>query len=82
MALGGVSKRPDAEAQALLMRAPLILFSLDVDSAGAVAYQWWKKVSPHVQLWLPPTGKSPGDASVRGIDLREWILTGLNSREI
>ncbi|MCX6989755.1 MAG: zinc-binding protein [Chlamydiae bacterium] len=73
MALGGASKRPDAEAHALLMRAPLIFFSLDVDSAGAIAYQWWKKVYPHVQLWLPPIGKSPGDAYLAGIDLREWV---------
>ncbi len=81
MALGGASKRPDVEAHRLLARAPLILFSLDVDSAGAVAYQWWRKVYPHLRLWLPPIGKSPGDAGQRGIDLREWILMGLEGQQ-
>ncbi len=76
MALGGSSKRPDAEAHELLLKAPMILFSLDVDSAGAIAYQWWKKVYPKVKLWLPPTGKSPGEAHSRGMNLRDWILTG------
>ena len=40
MALGVSSKRPDAEAHELLLRAPIVLFSLDADSAGAVAYHW------------------------------------------
>jgi hypothetical protein len=73
MALGGASKRPDAEAHKLLARAPMVIFSLDVDSAGAIAYQWWKKVYPKLKLWLPPIGKSPGEAQEKGIDLREWI---------
>ena len=78
MALGGASKRPDAEAHKMLMNAPMILFSLDVDSAGAVAYQWWRTVYPNLKLWLPPAGKSPGDASERGVNLREWISVGLS----
>lgn len=73
MALGGSSKRPDAEAHEILLRAPTILVSLDVDSAGAIAYQWWKKTYPNAELWLAPIGKSPGDAHEKGIGLREWI---------
>jgi hypothetical protein len=73
MALGGSSKRPDIVAHKLLINAPVILFSLDVDSAGAVAYQWWRRVYPHLTLWLPPSGKSPGDAYEKGVDLRQWI---------
>ncbi|MBY0529259.1 MAG: hypothetical protein K2P51_03620 [Rhabdochlamydiaceae bacterium] len=73
MALGGASKRPDAENHRLLSRAPVILFSLDVDSAGAKAYCWWKKMYPQMKLYPSPVGKSPGDACVAGIDLRKWI---------
>ena len=73
MALGGSSKRPDAKAHELLQKAPLILFSLDVDSAGAIAYQWWKKVYLNLSLWLVPIGKSPAEAYRRGVNLREWI---------
>ena len=76
MALGGSSKRSDAEAHELLLRAPVILFSLDMDSVGAIAYQWWKNVYPKVKLWLPPIGKSPGDAHSKGLNLRDWVLTG------
>jgi hypothetical protein len=77
MALGGASKRPDSQAHQLLMNAPMILFSLDVDSAGAIAYQWWRKMYPHLKLWLPPIGKSPGEAYEKGIDLHEWVKMGL-----
>ena len=77
MALGGASKRPDADGHRLLVNAPLIVFSLDVDSAGAVAYRWWKEVYPRVKLCPPPIGKSPGDAFLHGIDLRGWIEMAL-----
>lgn len=80
MALGGASKRPDAESHMLLMKASVIFFSLDVDAAGAIAYRWWSKVYPHIKLLPPPIGKSPGDAHVAGINLREWILSGLSDR--
>lgn len=73
MALGGASKRPDADAHRLLVDATTIVFSLDVDSAGAIAYRWWKEVYPHIMLYPPPVGKSVGDAYVKGIDLRQWI---------
>ncbi len=73
MALGGASKRPDAEAHKLLLNASRIIFSLDVDSAGAKAYRWWKDVYPNLKLYPPPAGKSPGDAFIAGIDLRRWV---------
>jgi len=77
MALGGASKRPDLQAHRLLIRAPLLLFSLDVDSAGARAYPWWKTMYPQLKLWLAPVGKSPGEALQKGLDLRRWICCGL-----
>lgn len=77
MALGGASKRPDAQAHRILANAPVILFSLDVDSTGAIAYQWWRKIYPHLKLWLPPIGKSPGEACEKGIDLSEWVKLAL-----
>ena len=80
MALGGASKRPDAESHKLLMKASVIFFSLDVDAAGAIAYCWWSKVYPNIKVFPPPIGKSPGDANLAGINLREWILSGLSDR--
>lgn len=77
MALGGASKRPDDVSHALLVRVRAILFSLDVDAAGAKAYRWWKAIYPQMKLWPPPIGKSPGDALLAGIDLRKWICLAL-----
>ncbi|MCX6989763.1 MAG: zinc-binding protein [Chlamydiae bacterium] len=77
MALGGASKRPDLLTHELLIRAPKVLFSLDVDSAGAKAYQWWRNVYPHIELCLPPVGKSLGDAYEKGVDLRKWIVEAI-----
>jgi hypothetical protein len=48
-----------------------------VDQAGANAFRWWKSHYPNLQLWLPPIGKSPGDAWEAGIDLRRWIVEGI-----
>ncbi len=73
MALGGASKRPDAVAHQLLVNAPAIVFSLDVDHAGALAYRWWRREYPRMKLCPPPIGKSPGDAFLKGIDLKVWI---------
>ncbi len=73
MALGGASKRPDAEGHRLLVQASAIVFSLDVDSAGAIAYRWWREVYQNIKVCPPPVGKSPGDAFLRGIDLRGWV---------
>lgn len=73
LALGGASKRPDAEGHRLLLDAPMIFFSLDVDIAGALAYRWWSQTYPCLKLCPPPVGKSPGDAYLAGIDLKKWI---------
>ena len=73
IALGGASKRPDVESHKLLLKASMIFFSLDVDTAGALAYRWWSQTYPCLKLRPPPVGKSPGDAYLAGIDLRKWI---------
>jgi DNA primase len=78
IALGGASKRPDVKAHEMLSQASVILFSLDADSAGAIAYQWWKKVYPRLKFWLSPIGKSPGEAHKSGMDIRKWIQAGLS----
>lgn len=77
MALGGASKRPDIEGHSLLLKAPAIFFSLDVDAAGALAFRWWSKIYPRMELLPPPIGKSPGDAHLGGIDLRQWLSLAL-----
>ena len=77
IALGGASKRPDEETRAFLGKNPHLLFSLDYDDAGVAAYKWWNSQFSSLTIWVPPVEKSPGDAFLRGIDLRVWVQKGL-----
>jgi DNA primase len=77
VALGSVSAKPDAEAEASLRKSLSILLALDYDEAGKKAVSWWSKNFPNVSRWPVPKGKDPGDARSLGIDLGQWIKAGL-----
>lgn len=80
IALGGVSKKPDVELDALLKRAPLILLSLDFDEPGKKHCSFWMKQYPNLHLWPIPYFKSPGDAFEKAqINLKNWIQDGLSN---
>lgn len=78
IALGGAQKKPDLQTHNLLRNTPTILFALDFDDAGKNAYYFWKSTYAHLKAWPIPIEKSPGDAFLAGVDLREWIEQGLN----
>ena len=78
LALGGATKRPDENSSHFLNNCPWIFFTLDYDEAGIASYQWWKSQFPQLVIWVPPTGKSPGDAYHSGIDLRRWLQIGID----
>lgn len=82
VAIGGASKRPDRISHELLKSSSLILFSLDFDAAGKAAYRFWRSTYPNLRAWPISRGKSPGDALKIGVDLRQWIIDGLNSNHI
>jgi hypothetical protein len=77
VALGSVAAKPDAEAFEVLNGALQILNALDYDAAGAKAMAWWRDNFPRCDRWPVPKGKDPGDAVRMGIDLNQWIKTGL-----
>jgi hypothetical protein len=82
MALGGATKRPDADNAAILRASDLILNALDNDPAGAVnTAAFWEVEFPQSKRWpVPPTtGKDPGEAVGEGLDIREWVLAGMPS---
>lgn len=82
MAMGGASKRPDAESAAMLRSSELILNALDFDEAGAVnSARFWDREFPQCKRWpSPPSmGKDAGEAVGEGLDIREWVLAGLPS---
>lgn len=78
LALGGVSKKPDAETHKWLKQAPLILLSLDFDEAGKKRYAFWMTLYPNLRPWPTPCAKSLGDAvTIFSIDVLKWINSGL-----
>lgn len=79
IALGGVSKKPDAELHALLKKAPLILLALDFDEAGKKRYRFWMGLYSHLRPWPAVYSKSPGDdvALTSPESLLKWVKAGL-----
>ncbi len=82
VALGGASKRLSDELMAKLMQNPEVLLSLDNDTPGKKASLWWLKKLPLSKVWFTPHSKSPGDASQKGLKLRDWVLTGLSIKKM
>lgn len=79
IALGGVSKKPDLELHNLLVKAPLILLSLDFDTPGQKRNVFWMKHYPNLRPWPAPNSKSPGDFSKKSPkNLLKWINLGLH----
>ena len=75
--LGSASVYPDEKPDETLKTAAIILLALDFDDAGIKAAKWWKSQYPQIKLRPVPEGKDPGDAFQNGIDIREWIESGL-----
>ena len=79
-ALGSASNRPDISMAAVLQKALCILNSLDFDQAGSKEQDFWSANFPQTARWPVPKGKDPGEAIQAGVNLREWILSGLPPR--
>ncbi|MDP1607808.1 MAG: primase-helicase zinc-binding domain-containing protein [Chlamydiales bacterium] len=77
IAVGGAGKKPDLESDQLLRKYSLLLFALDFDEAGKKAYQFWRSNYSNLKAWPVPLEKSPGNAYLAGVNLRQWILDGL-----
>lgn len=78
MAIGSTRRKPDVQAHNLMLSFDRLLFSLDYDEPGKRAYKFWKKLYPHLIPWPSPKAKSAGDAFKLGIDLKQWVIRGLN----
>lgn len=71
------TNRPDTDTHAALMKADLILVSLDSDSAGQKGSAWWLDTYRNARQFPVPGFKDPGDAFEAGFDLRLWIESGM-----
>ncbi len=79
VALGSAQARPDSETHSLLVGAGRILLAHDADEAGAKASRrfWAGTYGQRAVRWPVPIGKDPGDAFVKGLQIRAWIEAGL-----
>ncbi len=78
ISLGSVSLRPDTETHERLKAAELILLALDADAAASGQVSWWAgRYGAKVKRWPVPVGKDPGEAFAAGVDIRAWILAGM-----
>ncbi len=78
IALGSARMRPDASLDARLKQAGAILCCLDYDDAGARgSWEFWARRYGNFKRWPCPVGKDPGEAFLKGADLKAWIRAGL-----
>lgn len=77
LALGSNTTKPDARAMAALEGASMVFNALDYDQAGGKAQKWWLETFPDQIRWPVPCGKDPGDAFAQGVDIREWVMSGV-----
>ncbi|MDI6688197.1 MAG: primase-helicase zinc-binding domain-containing protein, partial [Desulfobacterales bacterium] len=77
MAVGSATAKPDSEAYNILKKCLQILVSLDFDSAGAKAINWWKESFLNCIRWPVSVGKDPGEAYQLGMDFEKWLKAGM-----
>jgi len=82
IALGTTSGKPDSVMDALLRRMEVVLISLDSDKPGArAAWVFWMNAYSNARRCPIIKGKDPTEAFKNGINLKHWIMTGLDLNE-
>ncbi len=80
---GGVSMKPDQASVKTMAAGELVLISFDSDGAGKnpAVLAAWRSALPDCRIFPIPSkyGKDHTDACLNGMDLRAWIMVGLNS---
>ena len=79
VALGSAQAKPDTLTHKALKDTLLVLVSLDTDDAGAKAsWRFWPTTyGEKVKRWPCINGKDASDARLGGLDLREWLVSGI-----
>jgi len=77
VALGAAQIKPGSSVYYHLKKAIRILVALDYDKAGQTAWKWWAENFSNAKLWPVPDGKDPGEAFEKGVDIKEWVRSGL-----
>lgn len=77
VAMGSSHSKPDAVTYEALKHSLQILVALDFDQPGIGGMKWWNEHFDNCDYWPTPKGKDPGEAYRMGIDLEQWITSGL-----
>ncbi|NLE23818.1 MAG: hypothetical protein GX625_00520 [Clostridiaceae bacterium] len=83
VALGSACCKPDSDTHHMLKNMETILISLDADDAGAkAAWSFWGDTyGDKARRWPTIQGKDPSEAMLNGLNLRAWVLAGLDLDE-
>jgi hypothetical protein len=81
VAIGSAQARPDSSVHEILQKTEKILVSLDTDDAGAkAAWRFWPETyGRKVVRWPCIKGKDPSEAWQNGLNIRAWVMAGINS---
>jgi len=79
VAMGSATAKPDNDTNEMLKKMQTILVSLDSDAAGAgAAWSWWPETYTTAKRWPTIRGKDPSEAYQQGLNLRAWVMAGLD----
>ena len=77
VAVGSNNKNPDNFTDHLAKIKHFLLICHDNDEGGVTMLEKWRGLYPHAKAHPSSTGKDIGEAVNKGVDLREWLLSGL-----
>ena len=76
--LGSAGRKPNPKSHhdfwQVFNKAQKVFLALDNDPTGEQALEWWLEQWEHTVPLLPPRGKDVTEASLWGVDLKQWLL--------
>lgn len=77
VAVGSNTKNPDNYVDYLARRRS-VLICYDNDDGGEKMLKKWAPLYKHAKAFPTPIGKDVGEAIQKGLNIRNWVLEGLN----
>ncbi len=77
IAVGSNVRPPDNVTDYCAQRASKLLVCYDNDDAGLKMLEKWQQRYAHATAYPTPMGKDIGDAVALGLDVRKWIMEGI-----
>jgi hypothetical protein len=82
-ATGGIKTARHSPWTDLLSQASMVLLSFPNTDEGQEASKWWETHLPNAKIWpIPQEYRNINEMLMKKIDIRRWILTGLEEGSI